>query len=237
MNLAIEAHQIQHAYGVQPVLRGVDLRLAPGQVLALMGANGAGKTTLLRILATLIRPSAGEIRYYDAPLSGNELEIRRRLGVVSHSLWLYPDLTAAENLSLFTRLYSLTQVSERVARALEAVGLTSQSEIRVRSLSRGMQQRLTLARAWLHEPSILLLDEPFTGVDAASFAHIVELLRQKKQSGLSIVLVSHSVAEVSALADEVLFLRRGQVASVLSGEDLAEARLRAGYQAFLAEAA
>ena len=237
MNLAIEAHQIQHAYGVQPVLRGVDLRLAPGQVLALMGANGAGKTTLLRILATLIRPSAGEIRYYDAPLSGNELEIRRRLGVVSHSLWLYPDLTAAENLSLFTRLYSLTQVSERVARALEAVGLAAQSEIRVRSLSRGMQQRLTLARAWLHEPSILLLDEPFTGVDAASFAHIVELLRQKKQSGLSIVLVSHSVAEVSALADEVLFLRRGQVASVLSGEDLAEARLRAGYQAFLAEAA
>jgi heme exporter protein A len=237
MNLAIEAHQIQHAYGVQPVLRGVELRLAPGQVLALMGANGAGKTTLLRILATLIRPSAGEIHYYDAPLSGNELEIRRRLGVVSHSLWLYPDLTAAENLSLFARLYSLTQVSERVARALEAVGLTSQSEIRVRSLSRGMQQRLTLARAWLHEPSILLLDEPFTGVDAASFAHIVELLRQKKQSGLSIVLVSHSVAEVSALADEVLFLRRGQVASVLSGEDLAEARLRAGYQAFLAEAA
>ena len=170
MNLAIEAHQIQHTYGVQPVLRGVDLKLAPGQALALMGANGAGKTTLLRILATLIRPSAGEIRYYDAPLSGNELEVRRRLGVVSHSLWLYPDLTAAENLSLFARLYSLTQVSERVARALEAVGLAAQSEIRVRSLSRGMRSYAPIIENGLTDDEGTIITIPAAGGDGMKFS-------------------------------------------------------------------
>jgi heme ABC exporter ATP-binding subunit CcmA len=237
MDFAIEAQQIHHAYGVHPVLRGVDLTLAPGKTLALMGANGAGKTTLLRILAGLLRPVSGELYYFGAPLKGNETEIRRRLGVVSHQLWLYPDLTAAENLTLFARLYSLEQIPEKVTRALASVGLVAQRQTRVRSLSRGMQQRLALARAWLHEPPVLLLDEPFSGVDTASTTQIMTLLHQKKQEGSSIVLVSHSIAEVAALADEVIFLHRGQVASTITGDALSEQCLQEQYLALLAEAA
>src|SRR5690606_16948793 len=161
----IEARGLEKWYGPHPAVRGIGFDLAAGEFLTLFGPNGAGKTTLLRMLAGALRPTRGEIRVAGEAIDHAEDGWRRRIGVLSHQTFLYARLSAAENLRFYGRLYGLDALGERVERGLREVGLLERRDSLVQGFSRGMQQRLALARTLLHEPELVLLDEPYTGLD------------------------------------------------------------------------
>lgn len=190
-------------------MQGVDVALAAGELLLVLGPNGAGKTTLLRMLAGLARPSAGTVEVDGQPVLGNPTA-RRAIGLISHQTLLYDDLTAAENLRFVAGLYGLPE-PERVARAaLEQVRLAARADEPLRRLSRGMIQRVAIARALLHTPSVLLLDEPFTGLDTPSVGRVREVIREQRAAGGAIVLVTHNPAEAWDLATHVGVLVQGR---------------------------
>ncbi len=164
----LEARGLQRSFGRVRILRGIDLSLSAGQTLAIAGPNGAGKTTLLRLLAGLMRPSAGEIRVLGEPLTQSGAAGRRAIGLLSHQSLLYDDLTLFENLVFVARLYRLNHPAAAARAALEAAGLAERASDLPRRLSRGLLQRAAIARALLHQPKLLLLDEPFTGLDAGA---------------------------------------------------------------------
>ncbi len=199
-------------YGVNAVLRGVDLHVRPGEFVTLVGSNGAGKTTLLRIVATLLKPTAGQVLIGGWPLPNHADNVRRYIGLVSHHALLYGDLTAAENLAFYARLYQLDQREERVAKALQMVGLASRQRDPVRTFSRGMVQRLTIARATLHEPDVLLLDEPYTGLDQDATRLLDSLLLQESERGRTIFLITHDLARGLDLCQRIAILERGKIA-------------------------
>jgi heme exporter protein A len=200
--------------GDQVALRGISLSVAYGARVAVIGPNGAGKSTLLRALSGLARLASGEILVHGTSLSADPWLARRAVGVVGHQPMLYPDLTAAENLRFYAQLYSLDRVSERVATGLERVGLLDRAASRVGTLSRGMVQRLSLARALLHEPSILLLDEAESGLDSAATELLLQVL-DGEASRRTVLLASHDLAFVQAAASEMVILRHGRVAERL----------------------
>lgn len=198
-------------FGYTVVLRGVSLRIPEGQTVVLLGPNGAGKTTLLRILATLLKPSAGRVRIGGFDLAKNPHRVRHLLGYVSHQPLLYPDLSARENLRFFARLYGMPRADVRIDELLETVGLARRADDLVRTFSRGMVQRLTIARALLHNPPILLLDEPDTGLDPHAAAMLAALLRDVAGSGRTILLTTHNLARGVDFADRVLVLAGGKI--------------------------
>ena len=208
----IHTESLKKSYGLRPVLRGIDLDVAPGECLALMGPNGAGKTTLLRILATLSKPTAGLVRVAGLPLPAAAGEVRRRLGVVAHHTLLYGDLTAEENLQFYARLYAVRDAQPRIAAVLEQVGLARRRHDLVRTFSRGMQQRLAIGRALLAGPQVLMLDEPYTGLDPQAASMLDELLRDARLDGRTVLLTTHDLARALALADRVAILARGVIA-------------------------
>ena len=189
----LEAVGIRKRYGLRPVLRGLNLRVVPGEIVAILGANGAGKSTLLRVLATLLRPEAGALAIdgIDALTRGGET--RARIGVVLHSTMVYPELSGRENLRFHAELRGLNDVAVRVDTALERVELARRADDLARTYSRGMAQRLSLARALLHDPILLILDEPFTGLDQASAARLTALLGDWARAGKSAVMTTHEV--------------------------------------------
>lgn len=189
---AIEVLGLQKGYGDLPVLWDLNLSLGWGEFLVLFGSNGSGKTTLLRTLSGQARPDAGTVRVAGHDLRRRPRAARRQVGVVAHSGFLYDDLTCAENLTFYGRLYSVEGLKTRVAEALERVGLSQRADRRVRSLSHGMQKRLAIARAILHQPSLLLLDEPESGLDRDSVAALAALLREWTDSGRSVVMTTHN---------------------------------------------
>jgi ABC-type multidrug transport system ATPase subunit len=225
---AVEARGLVKFYGTTAALRGCDLVVPAGERVALVGPNGAGKTTLLKALATLVRPSAGQLTLLGLDGLRQATAIRRQLGVVAHETYLYRDLTAAENLTLFGRLYGVDSLPRQVADGLARVGLAALGDRRVSTLSRGQQQRLALARALLHAPALLLLDEPDTGLDEAGQALLADVVRT---SAPTVLLATHALDRALALADRVVLLSRGRVAyaAATAGLDLAD--LRATYQA------
>ena len=197
-------------YGDKVAVDGIDLTLEPGTHLLLAGANGAGKTTMLRLLAGLAEPSSGLVRL-DGEDPRHSPGGRRRLGLLSHQPQLYDDLTARENLLFFARIYGVPARSADLA--LGRAGLSDWADTRVGVLSRGLQQRAALARATLHEPEVLLLDEPFTGLDAAaSRAVAADLVERAVSPEYSTVVVTHKVAEVARATNRVVVLSRGRVA-------------------------
>lgn len=210
---ALEAIQLSKFYGERQALRQVSFALRRGEVLALLGHNGAGKTTLLHLLALVLRPSGGTLR-----IDGTEIVPSRRLaakasiGLLGHQSFLYDELTARENLEFFARLYALSGGAALAERQLEAVGLAEASDELVRHLSRGMRQRLALARAFLHGPSLLLLDEPFTGLDDAAARILRDQVGRWSSAGRTVVLSSHDVGQAIELATLVLVLDHGRVA-------------------------
>jgi heme exporter protein A len=210
----IEIRKLTKTFGPNPVLRGLDLDVERGQFLTLLGPNGSGKTTLLRILAALSRPTGGTVRIGGWELPAEADFVRAQLGVVSHLPLLYDTLTAEENLLLFARLYDLPaeQRRPRVAAVLERVGLARRARDVVRTFSRGMQQRLAIARAILHEPAILLLDEPYTGLDQDAAALLDTLLREVAVGGRTVVMTTHDLRRGHALADRIAILSRGKIA-------------------------
>jgi heme exporter protein A len=198
-------------YGLNPVLKGVNLHVQAGEFVGLVGANGAGKSTLLKIIATLLKPTEGIIRIGGWPLPDQADRVRPHLGYVSHDLLLYPDLTADENLRFYGRLYGLVHIDERIAAALKQVGLYSRRHDLLSTFSRGMGQRLALARATLHGPDILLLDEPYTGLDTQGADLLDEWLIREKGRGRTILLITHDIHRGLPLCDRVLHLQRGKI--------------------------
>lgn len=207
----IETRALAKMFGPKPVLRGVDLDIAPGEFVALMGPNGAGKTTLLRILATLSRPTLGHVRVAGYPLPEGASRVRQRLGVVSHHTLLYGDLSAEENLQFYARMYGLHQPATRMDEVLRQVGLYARRRDLVRTFSRGMQQRLAIARAVLPDPEVMLFDEPYTGLDPEASATLDGVLREVAAKGRTVLMTTHDLARGLALADRVLILARGVI--------------------------
>jgi heme exporter protein A len=210
-------------YGQNRALRGVNLHVRQGEYLALVGPNGAGKTTLLRIVATLLRPTAGEVSVGGWRFPQYASRVRRHIGLVSHQSLLYRDLSAAENLIFFARLYRLDEVDERVARALRTVGLFARQRDPVSSFSRGMVQRLAIARATIHEPDVLLLDEPYTGLDLDATQLLDELLRREAENGRTILMITHDLAHGLGQADRVAVLSQGRIAGEVRREGASQA--------------
>ncbi len=206
----LEARGLRRSFGGLRVLRGLDLAVRPGEAVVVAGPNGAGKTTLLRILAGLMRPEAGEVRVLGHPVRGESSAGRRGIGFVSHQSLLYDDLTLAQNLTFAARLYRLARPGEVARAALEAAGLTSRADESPRRLSRGMTQRAAIARALLHGPRVLLLDEPFTALDAESAERLRSDLAAGLAAGLGMVIVTHRLGEVWGVATRIAVLVEGR---------------------------
>lgn len=206
----LEARGLVRGYGRATVLRGVDLTLAAGETLAIVGPNGAGKTTLLRCLAGLLRPAQGSVQVLGRPLTADAAEARRPIGLVSHHSLLYDDLTLLENLAFHARLHGLATPRERARAALASVQLEGKAEALPRDVSRGQLQRAAIARALLHQPTLVLLDEPFTGLDADAADRLRALLAAQVPSGAGMVVVTHQPAEVWPLATRVAALVDGR---------------------------
>ena len=204
---AVEVAGVRVILADQPALRGIDLVIGRGTRLALVGPNGAGKSTLLRVIAGLLRPASGEVRIDGRSLAQDPIHARRAVGLVAHQSMLHPELTAQENLATYARLYGLDRVAERVAAGLDRVGLSARATSRVATLSRGMIQRLALARALLHEPSVLLLDEAETGLDVRARDLLFSVLGADRTA----TLATHDLAYVAEVADEVAFMSRGRI--------------------------
>lgn len=210
--IALEARRLQKRLGSRNILVGVDLAVEQGRFLSLFGPNGAGKSTLLRVLAGLIPPGGGEVHVDGRPVLEQGPNWRRSVGFLSHASMLYDSLTARENLTFYAKLYGVPQPAERAQRLLAEVGLELFANEAVRGFSRGMVQRLAVARAVVHEPRVLLLDEPYTGLDPRAADVLTSLLREYKAQGRTILMVSHHFAEGLALADDLAVLVGGRVA-------------------------
>lgn len=208
---AIQVADLVKNYGTFYALRGVSLRVEVGECLTIFGPNGAGKTTFLRILSALTRPTSGEVRFHGDSLSEKPSALRRQLGVIGHQTFLYDDLTAAENLLFYARLYEVAEPQQRIAQLLAEVGLERRANDRVRSFSRGMQQRLAIARAMLHDPGILFLDEPYTGLDQHAAMMLTNWLQKLRTERRTILLVTHDLAQGLAMADRVAIFLQGRI--------------------------
>ena len=207
----IRCDKVTKRFGGKRALRDVSLSVAAGEVLALLGANGSGKTTLMRIVAGLERSDGGEVWLGPVPLSAAHHEIRRYIGVVAHAPLLYDSLTAAENLQFFARMYDLAAPEERITRLLRAFGLWSRRDDPVRAFSRGMLQRLAIARAILHDPPVLIFDEPDTGLDRESLAMLAGLLAEFRHGERAVLISTHDRNRAAAWSDRICELRDGRL--------------------------
>ena len=207
---AVAVDGVWKSFGDYPALRDIRLEAAPGECLALIGRNGAGKTTLLRIIAGFSRPGRGQVRIDGS--DPRDAETRRQVGFLGHGISVYDELSAIENLTLYGRLYGLADPPRAAREWLERTGLSRVANGLVREFSRGMRQRLAVARAFLHEPRVLLLDEPFTALDDKAIAVLQRLLGEALAAGKTVVMSTHQLREALELASHVALLVRGQLA-------------------------
>ncbi len=206
---AFEARGLVKRFGPRLALGGVDLRLEPGHSLALVGPNGAGKTTLLRVLAGTLSPTSGSLRVFGHDARRDRRNAFARVGLVSHASLLYDDLTAIENVAFFARLYGIVEPTERALAVLEGVGVAHRAEDKVSELSRGLRQRVSLARALVHDPALLLLDEPFAGLDPRGIDLLCRSIETWSAAGRAIVLVAHDVERALSITRAFAVLDRG----------------------------
>ncbi len=225
----IQIRGLVKAFGRKAVLRGIDLDVPAGQTLVLFGPNGAGKTTLIRILATLSKATAGQIRIGGLDLAQAGYALRRYIGLVSHAPLLYDNLTGEENLQFFARMYDLDHPRQRIIEVLEQVGLTHRRRDPVRTYSRGMVQRLAIARAILHDPPILLLDEPDTGLDQQAAEMLHHLIRTLGGDHRTVLLTTHNLERGLEWADRVALLVGGQIVYDAPNTNLTAQEFRAIY--------
>jgi heme ABC exporter ATP-binding subunit CcmA len=199
-------------FGRRKALSQITFECQAGEIVGLLGPNGAGKSTLLSILATLLAPSTGRVEYGTSTAERAGSALRARLGMLGHDLYLYPELTARENLMFFARLYGLADPARSVAEGLEQAALTARADDHVSGFSRGMRQRLGLERALLHQPRLLLLDEPFTGLDQSSSAALAARLKGLRDRGCLVILATHDLEVAENVLSRSLFLRGGRLA-------------------------
>ncbi len=231
----IQVKKLVKRFGLKTVLKGMDFSVETGEFVALIGPNGAGKTTFLRILSSLARPSLGIVSVAGYELPKEAAEVRRRLGVVSHQPLLYVDLTATENLTFYGRMYNLPDLSTRIEEVLEMVGLIKRRNDLVRTYSRGMQQRLAIGRAVLHDPDVMLFDEPYTGLDQDASAMLDDVLRTVAARGRTVVMTSHDLARTEDLATRFDVLSRGKIAASATHADFGSGNLLSFYKGVIAE--
>lgn len=222
----IAAKNIVKSFGSKTALDRVSFHIKRGEYVALLGANGAGKTTLTRILATLTRPSSGHIKIAAMAPKNEAQKIRSRIGVMSHSSFLYEDLTAEENLRFYGRMYGVDDLDSRITKLLQKVGLITRRYDRVQTFSRGMQQRLSLARALLHKPPILLLDEPFAGLDVNATEIVKELLDESIAQDNTVLLTVHDIDYAVQNAQRILLLKKGRLLFNQRVGELSRAQIR-----------
>ena len=222
---AVTVSGVSRAYGRRRALHGVSFGASRGDIIGVLGPNGAGKSTLLGIVSTLLRPTSGTVAYGTSELA-DPAAVRSRLGVLGHDLFLYPELTARENLTFFAGLYGCADVAARVDDALARAGLAARADDAAVGFSRGMRQRLALERALIHDPRLVLLDEPFTGLDETSASALLARLRALRADGRIVVLATHDLDLADGLLDKALFLRDGR----LLEEVVRPERVRAAYK-------
>lgn len=215
----ISVNQVEKTFGSRWALRNISFSVEPGQIVALVGPNGAGKTTLLRIIATLARPSSGEIFIGKIPVAQHAAAARGAIGFVGHQTFMYDSLTAEENLRLYARLYDIGDVAARVRAVAARVGIEHRLKDVARTLSRGLQQRLTLARMLLHEPAVLLLDEPYTGLDKLAADQLDEIMLGAKREGRAVLFSTHDLERGLGVADRALVVHGGRIARDLRREE------------------
>lgn len=223
---AVETRGLVKWYGVHPALRGVDLCVGQGEILALFGPNGAGKSTLLRIVAGLVRPTAGSVRVAGLEVGKNSEGVRRVIGVLAHGHQLYETLTGRENLLFAAIMLGLDRPAERVAGVLAKVGLATAAEGRVRTFSSGMKRRLALAKLMLREPQVMLLDEPFTNLDLQATKLLEEFLMVSKTTGVTTLLATHNLTMGCAVADRMAVLEQGRVVFDAPRNEVSQESLR-----------
>jgi heme exporter protein A len=224
----IEAQGLVREYGPVLAVDGVDLALDEGEFLVIFGPNGAGKSSLLGMLAGALRPTRGTVSIRNEPLDHSDGEWRGRIGVLSHRGFLYGHLTAEENLRFYGRLFGLGDLDRRIPERLDRVGLADRARFQVRQLSHGMRQRLSLARALLHDPDVVLLDEPYTGLDPSAAAVLRDVLRELRDGRRTVVMVTHNLTEGLELATRAAI----QVSGRLAWEGPTAAIERAGFESF-----
>ncbi|HEX2022337.1 MAG TPA: ABC transporter ATP-binding protein [Candidatus Thermoplasmatota archaeon] len=220
----LRAQGLAHRYGDTMALRGASLDVHPGEVVAILGPNGAGKSTLLQVLAGVLRADGGSAEVAGAKLPGDERALAAKVGFVPQGESVYPELTVEENLRFFGRLHGLggRRLRERVKRALQEVALADRADARASDLSGGLRQRLALAASTLHDPPVLLLDEPGTGLDPIARDRLHEALRALRAQGRAVLLSTHSFEEAARVADRVVILARGRVAAVMPAASRAD---------------
>ena len=229
-NLFLEITGLKKSFNLKPVLRGIDLTLCRGERMALLGANGAGKTTLLRILAGLTKPSAGSAYIEGLDIVQDASQVRHLVGFVAHQPYLYEELTALENLHFFGKMYSVKNTQERANLLLRKVGLEKRARERVAVLSRGQVQRLSLARALLHSPPFLLLDEPDTGLDQEGRELIEALLAEHTAQGGTILFTTHQIERALQLSDSITMLNKGRIVFQKKTAELELEKVQRTYQ-------
>jgi len=227
----VELRDIRKAFGGVRAVDGVSVNLYAGEVVALLGHNGAGKSTLLGVLSTLLRPTSGDVRY-GQHVSGRAVgeAIRARIGLLGHDLFLYGDLTARENLTFFGHLHGVADVDRRVDAALTDAGLSDRAGDLVRSFSRGLRQRLALERALLHDPRLVLLDEPFTGLDDDSSTRLAARLAALRDRGAIVIMATHEIERAEPLVDVTACLRDGRLRPIGPGPGTLRDRYRDALQ-------
>jgi heme exporter protein A len=230
----IEVYKLTKSFGHRVALADVNVHISAGELVTLVGPNGAGKTTLLRVLATLTRPTAGSVRIAGLDTARAGEDARRRIGFLSHQTLLYGDLTAEQNLRFYARLYDLQDDSSRIDELLARVGLRAQRHDPVRTFSRGMQQRLAVARAVLHQPQALLLDEPFNSLDTQAAQMLIHLLTELTDGGGTALLATHDLARALALGQRVIVLNQGHIVHDARRQALNPAAFAEFYQALAA---
>jgi heme exporter protein A len=225
----LEATGLTRSFGRQRAVDGVSFALGAGESLALFGPNGAGKTTLLRLLAGLLRPSSGGVVVGGGDVRA-DAALRGRVGLISHQTMLYPALTALENVQFAARLHGVAAPGAAAMAALARMGIAERAQAMVKTLSRGMQQRVSIARSIVHAPAVLLLDEPYTGLDAAGAATLSRTLHELRLSGASMVLVTHNVGEGLAVATRAAVMLRGRFARETATDGVDAARFADEYR-------
>jgi heme exporter protein A len=230
----IKVHRLVKRFGSKTVLRGLDFEVRQGEFVALLGPNGAGKTTFIRVLASLSRPTLGTVQVAGYLLPDQAAAVRARLGVVTHQPLLYGDLTAEENLHFYGRMYNVMELNPRINEVLEMVGLAGRRNDLVRTFSRGMQQRLAIGRAILHDPEVMLFDEPHTGLDQDACDMLDGFLRDVAGRGRTVVMTSHDLARVEELATRFDVLSHGVIAASTRQDDLVNDNLLNFYRQSLA---
>jgi heme exporter protein A len=235
MNRVVESpiivvRNIRKKLNRKTILDGLSLEVNAGEIVAVLGPNGAGKTTFLRVLSTLMRVDEGAVQLDGYSLPEDAKTIRKLIGFVSHQPLLYADLTAVENLRFYARLYNLKNMEVRIGKVLQMVGLSARRNDPVRIFSRGMQQRLSLGRAILHEPAILLLDEPFNGLDQEASETFADYITTAASSGCTVVLTSHDLTGVEKMANRFDILVYGKIVSSLQRSHLPQGDLSSVYR-------